>query len=395
MDKQLFRALLDEIAQEEIPETMTLWPKIERQLNLPLTRRATLSLRGARLVAAVVLTLIAATAAYAIYQDLIGDAGLQTVSQENLVVHFDRVQQIDRNVAVTLQYGYADANRIVIAYDAEGTALPEENVNSFMLQSATLTDDQGHQFTSLNGSGGGGGGGGGGSSGGMSSFSSGQQDHYDASIIEDRPKALRLHLNLTYALAYTDKPEKQLQTSFDFTLPFNPGVVVEPEQTVNANGSTMTLRKMVIAPSLTRIELCYNAPAPDASGRVWAAYGELAVDGKVIVAESQLTDQPVEPAPGAVPCHWLNLPESLHHQHGTWTLTITALRQLGSEDQAAVARILKDQYQILVTPMPDGGYSYDTPPEATREAVAQTLDQVILENLKTQRGPWVFEVKVP
>ena len=43
---------------------------------------------------------------------------------------------------------------------------------------------------------------------------------------------------------------------FDFTIPFIQGQVVDPDAVEQANGMTLHLGRMVIAPSLTRALLC-------------------------------------------------------------------------------------------------------------------------------------------
>ncbi len=394
MNEKLLHELLTEIAEQEVKDDMNLWPKIQSQLNTPLSRRTRSTLSVLKFATVLALMLVVTAAAYAIYQGIrMGDSGLEAVNQENLVTHLNMTQVVD-GITVTLNYAYADANRIVVDYAASGTAEPEDNVSGFIFYLATLTDNQGHEFVGLNGAGGGGGGGGGGSEpGGLTSFGAGMQGHYDASIIEDAADNLNLMLELAFGVTYQDgsfgEPSRAV---FEFAIPFNPGTTIDTAQTISTSDVDMTLRKIVIAPSLTRLELCHNAPGE----REWLIYGKLAINGEEVVAEDYLMGAAAAPMDDRTPCWALNLPEALDKQRGDWTLTITALRIVGTEDREVVAEILERDYGILVTLQPGGGYTYDTPTEeAGRELIFETLDQVILENLEAINGPWVFEVQVP
>jgi len=395
MNDKLLRELLHEIAEQEIKDDMNLWPKIQSQLNAPVSRRTRSTLSILKFAIVLILTLVVSAAAFAIYQGIrMGDSGLNAVNEENLVTHLNLTQVVD-GITVTLNYAYADANRIVVDYAANGTAEAEENIASFVFQTATLSDDRGHEFVGLNGSGGGGGGGGGGSEpGGLTSFSAGMQSHYDASIIEDAPEELNLRLELAFGVIYMDgSAAEPTHATFEFTIPFNAGTTIDTAQTISASDIDMTLRKVVIAPSLTRLELCYDAPAP--VGREWTVYGKLAVNGAEIVTENQLMGATAAPLDDGTPCWALSMPEALDKERGDWALTITALRIVGSEDREAVAEILARDYGIRVTLEPSGGYSYDTPAEeGGRQDISERLGQVILEHLESINGPWVFEFEV-
>lgn len=396
MNDKLLRELLHEIAEQEIKDDMNLWPKIQSQLTSPISRRTRSTLSILKFATLLILTLVVSAAAFAIYQGIrMGDSGLEAVDNENLITYLNQTQVVD-GITVTLNYAYADANRIVVDYAADGTAKPEDNVSGFIFEPATLSDDQGHEFVGLNGSGGGGGGGGGGSDpGGLITFGAGMQGHYDASIIEDSPKELNLTLGLSFSTTYMDnRTVEPTHATFKFTIPFNPGTTIDTAQTVTASEINMTLRKIVIAPSLTRLELCYNAPAPE--GREWTVYSKLAVNGEEIVPENQILGIQIDPLEDGTPCWALTLPEALDKQHGDWALTITALRLLSSENREAVAEILSRDYGIHVTLEPTGGYSYDTPAEeGGREEISNRLGQVIMEHLESINGPWVFDIHVP
>ena len=59
---------------------------------------------------------------------------------------------------------------------------------------------------------------------------------------------------------YTPEPAEKVigPFTFDFTIPFYPAQVVEPQQTVSANGYTITLDRVAVAPSLLRSQICFD-----------------------------------------------------------------------------------------------------------------------------------------
>jgi hypothetical protein len=66
----------------------------------------------------------------------------------------------------------------------------------------------------------------------------------------------------------------------------------------------------------------------------------------------------------------------------------------GTEDMEQVAAELKTQLGILITPQPEGGFSYDTRPNGD-QALWDSIDQIIADAQETIEGPWTFSFTLP
>lgn len=150
MDKRRIQQHLEDYAKQEIPDDMNLWDNIKTELTLPGRARRS---RSFSLVLALLLTFGAAVGVYAVFrQQIIGDPGVEGARDANLVTDLEESQTID-GVTLTLNWAYADANRIAIGYSI---VAPEDNPSAFYNANISLTDAE----DSFYGSGGGGGGGG-------------------------------------------------------------------------------------------------------------------------------------------------------------------------------------------------------------------------------------------
>ena len=119
------------------------------------------------------------------------DPGLQGASEADLVTVLNLKQTIDGQT-VTLDYAYADSNRISFSITASGTTPLDIG---YRFNDVELTDDAGHHFQTMFGGGGGGGGGGDdGSEMTTTSYSSNITNSVDASVITEMPDTLKLHL---------------------------------------------------------------------------------------------------------------------------------------------------------------------------------------------------------
>lgn len=333
MDDERLKHVLTQRSEQEIPATMDLRTNIRQQLPASAPRRPVTK----RPLLVVALVLMTTTAAYALYQSVIQpDPGIQAVQMENRVIQVDQTQTIspptegDPSVAVTLDYAYADANRITVAFSA--AAQPAEGEIDLFIN-PLLTDSSGRSFRWLT--------------------SSGQQARdvanstvsgimsFDASPITDAPAELALSLRLDVAYTTADlraeNPNAMLMsggTDFSFTLPFNPGRTVAIGQTVTAGDLAIEARQAVIAPSLTRIDVCYD-PTRFASGEwlSWAATVSLTVnDALVLDHQTANVEGFAEPT---APCRAFTLPADLNTQTGAWTLTVHDLHNTSTNEVVA------------------------------------------------------------
>ncbi|HEC34896.1 MAG TPA: DUF4179 domain-containing protein, partial [Chloroflexi bacterium] len=338
------------IAEDEVPTTLDLWPAIRAQIQprrgssrrahrIPVTRLGWAGL----LVGAL---LLFGGIAYALNPAL-GQVfrtffpGWQHIEEAHLAQE-SNLSQAMNGVTVTLERAYADANQIVIGYTVKGLA--DQNLH---VSRMSLTDEQGRVFSQMAGAG----------MAGTPDIPPGEGAYvtaFDASVVEDKPESLHLHLTMhlvkwtlvkapTATLPEPSEPGvivAQPQTlreemvgapfTFDFSVPFIPGQTVEVQQAVEAAGVTMKLKRVVITPSETRAILCFEPP----DDIEWTLLADLdagdggALHGGVV---GRLDDA------GGQECHRVSYMESLTGRSGLWTLTVTELvgtdlSQIPSED---------------------------------------------------------------
>jgi hypothetical protein len=225
---------------------------------------------------------------------------------------------------------------------------------------------------------------------------------YDASRISGAPEKLALRLQVFYS--WGADPQKRPITSstrFDFTIPFNPGRAMNTPLTVQVGDLEMTLEKFVVAPSMTRAVICFDAP-PTVKGLPasnWAVDAKLSVDGKEAIGETTLASAEPDgmPANKLVRCKSYTVPQ-VPEKPGTansqWTLAVTRLRLFGSEDRQRVYADLA-KAGIVVTPYPDSGWSFDTPRNLEPEVYMKLVDRIMAEYQTKVVGPWNFTFKLP
>jgi hypothetical protein len=331
---------------------------------------------------------------------------------------------------VTLDYAYADSNRISFAITSSGNAALDVG---YRFGEIELTDDAGHIFQTMFG-----GGGGGGSGGGSSdvtpetmAYSSYMTNSFDASVITDMPDKLNLRLTVNIEeyqalppLAVTESPDmiapgEVVRTLdpfvFDFTIPFIHGQVIDPDQAVTANGITLHLGRTVIAPSLTRSVLC--RPAIDVGSST--ARVHLTVDGKPIPlgGDNALQIILTPPINASTGCYDFQINQSLYNYPGKWTLSIDSLvnpilvSHGFSDDGTTVEHsynggsLLLEQVRATLEPqlkpygvvprLENGSLKFSYPSntdQAEKEALQQIGDLAVLVETP---GPWVFTFDVP
>lgn len=341
MEDRNIARMLNEIAEDEVPATLDMWPAIRGRLtpgrSAPRWVVATrLGWASLILVALLLLGGVAYALSPAIAQVFRSFLpGWQHVEESHLAQELSLSQTID-GVTVTLERAYADANEIIIGYSVKGAA---EGVR---IGRVTLTDEQGRTFSEIAGAG----------VLGASDLlgvnlppgEAAYLSAFDASPVEGAPAALRLRLAMylvrwvtveqdgatalppasddsqTIAPALTVREEVVGGPfTFDFSVPFIPGRSVEVHQTVEENGVAMRLEKVVVAPSETRAIICF-APPPGADH--WTLLAELTA-GEGHRASASFVN-PLDGA-GEELCQRVSFPEPLHNRAGLWTLEITEL----------------------------------------------------------------------
>jgi len=345
--------ILREIAEQQIPDDVDLWPAIRAQVRLQRRPfrlewlRPTTRLGWAFLALALFLAL--GTVAYAVApvveQLFRQEAGLRHIEQADLVQELNLSQTV-AGVTVTLERAYADVNRVVIGFTVSG---PEGQ--RYDPHRVTLTDANGIVFPLETGMG---------VTGRSDIFESdlppGEGAYvlgFDTTAVEGVPAELELRLVvevekvtpppdaaspfLTSARPPAEPPASavvvELQPlptpdegaivgpfTFDFSVPFNPGHTVEVQQAAEAAGVTVRLDRVVVTPSETKVFLCFEPP--DGEDTVWTLIAALDVgDGQ------RLFGGVVNPTGkvGQENCHCVIYPYALADRSGEWTLTVTEL----------------------------------------------------------------------
>jgi hypothetical protein len=270
------------------------------------------------------------TAAYAAITSILDGAvnmdpsGSQYLVETGLVERLN-LSQTDGDITATLEWAYADANRIVIAYTI---AHPADRENT----SVRLTDEDGTVLPTIMG--------------GYSYASDGLMSDvqsYDAGLLGDTPDVLhlRLHLEVSTFNLPDETPSPPPATvdpetgasivllepmeigqppptfDFEFSVPFHPGREVAIGQTVDEAWISVRLERVVIAPSDTRFDLCFSGldPAFD-----WVPLFSLDTpgvhigdDSNILAGGRWLDNQ----------CYQQDFGAPLEDQRGAWTLGVT------------------------------------------------------------------------
>lgn len=419
MDEKQFSQTLNEIANERIRDDMDLWQNIQREIRprrhtfFPITRL------GA--VASLAIVLMMSVGAYALGQLMLSnsDTGLDAITQEGKMVSLQLSQTKDP-VTVTLDYAYADSNRVAVAYKFQYMPEPEKH---YTLGDIVLTDENNQVLDLMFGGGGGSGGGGGGGTVDPALIELNGILNFDPTrlTITGNTIALRLTLEVRTemlpnfdlggsgggsleitstsgegggAVVGTTSAESSEMAfpigelfgtfEFEFTIPFTEGMRYQTPQTVVASEVEMTLNTVVVTPSLTRLELCFTTPEVG----YWTPFAVIDVDGKRVVEETAL--MPFIPPTSDSPtrCTLYNLPLPLDEYIGNWTLTITRLTLSGSANPVEVAEALK--LQGIEAKVTDGILSMETPDGMPYETFSQIVSQAFADLETKYQGEWVF-----
>lgn len=411
MDDQRFRAMIQRINQEQIPEdTVNLWPNILKQIEAGPKRRTLFPrTRTGWLIAALIALLTVGAAAAAVDRLLrVSDSGLEAVDQQGLVTHLN-LTQTDGNISVTLDYAYADSNRISVGYFLDALVKPDDPIATgagMIYPVDDLHDDQGHSFVGVAGGGGGGGGGGDNEpTPTMTLVSTSHETNYDVFESLGTPNSLNLTLQVeVYSRTDPNSPildpklDQKLATfTFTFTIPFYPGLLMTEPKAVSAAGMTLTLQKFVVTPSMTRAVICYDQP-PAVSTDQWWPHLTLRAGGKDIVTDAAVWTLTSESVGNTIPANCLvyALPQALSPEKGEWTVAVPDLYTAalsGDAFQNYLTGRLK-QYSIEVVPQPSGGFTYNTPADMDHTQLSDIIMRVSREATISINGPWAFTFKM-
>ena len=414
MTNQRFGDWLKDYQAERIPDDMKLWNEIEFQM-IPTHRKIVISRVG--WLVAVLMIIMTTAGVYALDQILnnqTGDKGMDAVTEQGKVAELYITNQIggEYELGVTLQTIYADSNRVYVAISAFGTSPVNDTISLNLIPHIILPNGDELPFLGF----GGGGGGGGSIDSDRVPIGISMNTNFDASPIDIIQPELELIIRVD--IEYTkdnDKvyPQQRFslgETQFEVTVPFNRGVTLTPDQTVTGAEIEMRLQKVVIAPSLTRLEICYVEPAlPEGIilyPNVWQPVVSLRVGNEAILENVDviLSDLDYHTETG---CYTYNVTEALDSYAGEWVFSVDYLAYQLTPPTDELQQAFDDAGLPYVA-VGDGAYmlamSEDNPrqpredvPEDSEELQALYLAaQTIYEKWQEKiEGVWTFTFTVP
>lgn len=335
MDEQQFSQLFKHTLDEEI-DTVDLWNKVEAKLPASTYPVVRTGFRLSRVALVVVLLAMSAVAVYALYQGTIvpSDPGITDIAQADLLTEIDEIQTIpgDHDLTVTLDYAYADANRITVGYTVRGAAPEGRRMMAYSnptLLTADgsafdrlllLADAQAQQPATDEAAGG---------------FSSTLTANFiTGEVAAGDEAALDLRLMVEVALSYLDSGEFPAPgmlmagaTQFEFSVPLIDGVMIDVGQSSTAAERAVELQRISLTPSMTRLDLCYDLP-PVTDFPGWAPFVTLSIDGEPVfsgLTESYGSDEPNDLNS---PCRSLIIPLALQQHSGEWAIEIVAFHDM-------------------------------------------------------------------
>lgn len=266
MEPKQVTQLIDSIAQQEIDPNMDLWHGIHDQIQSK--RQTPVTLRVARIALLIMILAVVSTGAYAFYQRSIGDPGIEGAADAGLFHEIEESQTID-GVTVTLRRAYADLQRFVIEYTVRGVSA--EMVRDSITSGQKLQDTMGNTFSFTTG--------------GLTEestpdeitvsiqyYTQAVREEGDAIVVDNEyftsqyptiPEHIDFILTLDfYRDVYGDPiiENPPAPFIFEFSVPLNAGLILEPNATVEDQGIAVTVERITLSPSQTEIRLCHELP---------------------------------------------------------------------------------------------------------------------------------------
>jgi hypothetical protein len=260
MNDQDIRSLLHTASDPAVDDQPDLWPAIRARLTPPAPApRATyrIARRGLRLAASLVLVLLLGVVTTAVMQGLIDlDPGLRGARAGGMVTEL-AITTTHEHLTVTLNWAYADANRLAINYtlrDARytDTALPYGRLSRPSIRVGEddyiLPLNLEHVDDSVDGE-------------------VTKTSLYDTSELSDVGDTL----SVIFAL-----PLRSAQFELPLEIPFHPALLAAGELTHTVNGYTVTLNDFRVTNTMITFDMCYEHDDLD---QYWVPRYQLYMDG--------------------------------------------------------------------------------------------------------------------
>jgi hypothetical protein len=428
---QSLKQTLTDRAQSAIPDDYDNWAQIQDALSKEQDPMKLQSLRVAptnprrvrRLIfviaAALLLTTTAVYAVYQVFPPPITDQGVEGIQREGYTTELNLVQRIG-DVEVQLNWGYIDTSRVVLDYqifgiNPDGTRTTDhhyalykallKNKDAVLEERSPSTDSAGNVQPGIPGKG---------------TLTYEYPRRFDPGMMPDMMNfqlevlvaegKLSVLRSMDYVLrsfipfsiwrsATTEhlyewperlyRPESTAEPGvdasgpmlFDFALPVERAVVIEPQQTVEENGVVGRIERISVSPSRTIVNVCFKVPST--ANELWPEASVFVDD--VWVRSSSGAGFP--PDAEGFQCHTFNF--DVFIEPGTSVdvrVDITIAASPDAEPMLELQQYLAEQ-GIEIEVSPDGnGYSWRTGDESKiREGWIE------LGYIK----PWEFTVEIP
>ena len=335
------------------------------------------------------------------------ETGVQPLVDAGLMTVVDQTMDAD-GVQVTIQYAYADIQRIIVRLKLSGDY---EQVLQDNIPNLVLRDDTGRQFS-------------------YSAMHSVTRDDdelaevYDAifynqttyqpivgyleiidNYLNDKGDRIELQLDIGFTptsalgmvLDAVDALEKSPAGPFGFIfgVPIYQPPIVKPVETRTVGEIAVTLQRVTVAPSETEVEVCYTIP----DAQDWQPWIELTVDGMVApVSGGNYVDMPM--LDDTERCIEQRFGVFVSDATRALTVSIARLQTSVPDDPEAWQGLVAElgTHGIKAEAFPQRGtyFSIESTPEGMTDAeLAEIIDNA-RENLRQSvEGPWVFEVALP
>lgn len=393
MNEKQFSKILHAIEKERVPEDMDLWNEIKTQVNPMesfLARHRSIYQRRMIILAAVFALVMGTVAVWAQgpedRKDLPKDQGLQDIEEVGLLIELNETQT-QNNISMTLEYVYADVNRISIALASEAEVVPDMQLHYLV----DLIDSVGTEYLPTFA--------GDGISPGPIPQSLHELINYNvpASVMDNETLDLILTIEvsgdddcLPHSKDCIYEPESLANFRFEFTVKLYQGIKFDVNQTVSDGDFEIEMRDGIITPSATRIVICYGLLDYERLDTV-----ELRVNGEIVTTENTYTFVEFSDTLDEN-CYFLILTQSLMEAGGEWELTIPYLLSIIFPVPQDVVDYMNEN-GIPATLTEDGMVKYDNikPPEGMDidefEAIIANQPMPVLIH---EGGPWVFKFDV-
>nr|MCU0481475.1 hypothetical protein [Anaerolineae bacterium] len=200
------------------------------------------------------------------------------------------------------------------------------------------------------------------------------------------------------------------ETQFEVEVPFNRGVTLTPDQTVTGSNIEMRLQKVVIAPSLTRLEMCYVEPdQPEGYvmfPTVWQPVVSLSVNNEAVLENVDVILSEID-YHTETGCYTYNVTEALDSYAGEWVFSVDYLAYQLTPPTDELQQAFDDAGLPYVA-VDGGAYMLamsDDNPRQPREDVPEDYEELQALNLAAQaiverwqekiEGAWTFTFTVP